>query len=82
MKVKELIKLLEKEDQEKDVVIRFALSNEDDTGYVLLPYLTGNYGSSTAIYAEYIATKEACNFVGQFDLKTLWENEYKRMGEK
>ena len=73
--------LRQKEDQEKDVVIRFALSNEDDTGYVFTTLLTGNYGSSIAIYAEYTATKEDCEFVGQFDLKTLWENEYKKMEE-
>ena len=73
MKVGELIKQLSNFDKEKEVVIRFALSNEDDIGYVLETITTGEYGSSIGIYSEYTATEEDCNFVGQKDLKSLWE---------
>lgn len=72
MKVKELIKQLSKFDEEKEVVIRFALSNEDDIGYVLETVTTGEYGSNVAIYSEYTTTKEDCDFMGQKDLKSLW----------
>lgn len=76
MKVKELVKLLEKQDQEKDVVIRFALSPEDEIGYVLEVVDVGSYVGTPAIYGEYTATKEDCDFMGQVDLKTVWEKEY------
>lgn len=77
MKVKELIKLLEKQDQEKNVVIRFCLSEKDKIGYVLEPFYVGTYFGKSAIYSEYTATKEDCDFIGQIDLETLWEKEYK-----
>lgn len=77
MKVKELIKLLEKQDKEEEVVVRFCLSEKDEMGYVLETFYVGNYFSETAIYGEYTATKEDCERVGQIDLKTLWEKEYK-----
>lgn len=79
MKVKDLIEHLQKYDMEQDVVIRFALDNEDDVGYVLIPFETGLYfKDECAIYAEYTATKEDCDFVGQVDLKEA----YKKMKEE
>lgn len=74
MKVKYLIKHLQKYDMEQDVVIRFALDNEDDVGYVLIPFETGLYfKDECAIYAEYTATKEDCDFVGQVDLREAYQ---------
>ncbi len=79
MKVKDLIEHLQKYDMEQDVVIRFALDNEDDVGYVLIPFETGLYfKDECAIYAEYTATKEDCDFIGQVDLKEA----YKKMKEE
>lgn len=78
MKVKDLIRVLEKEEQDKEVIVRFGLSENDEVGYVLLTATTGHYGDKVAIYGAYNATKEDCEFVGQFDLKTLWENEYSK----
>lgn len=79
MKVKELIEHLQKYDMEQDVIIRFALENEDDVGYVLIPFETGLYfKDECAIYAEYTATKEDCDFIGQVDLKEA----YKKMKEE
>ena len=77
MKVKELIEKLNKYDGEKEIVIRFAVSVEDEIGYVLNPKLLGEYGNSIAIYGEYEHTKEDCEFIGQIDLKELWEKEVK-----
>ena len=78
MKVKELIEQLKNFDEDKDVIIRFCLSKEDDMGYYLEPALVNSRISDIAIYAEYTATKEDCDFIGQFDLKELWENEYNK----
>lgn len=79
MKVKELINLLQKYDLEQDVIIRFGLDNDDDIGYVLEPFDTGLYfKDECAIYAEYTATKEDCDFIGQVDLKEA----YKKMKEE
>lgn len=79
MKVKELINLLQKYDLEQDVIIRFGLDNDDDVGYVLEPFDTGLYfKDECAIYAEYTATKEDCDFIGQVDLKEA----YKKMKEE
>lgn len=78
MKVKELIEKLEKFDKEKEVVIRFGLTEEDEVGYVLETFATGEYGKSVAIYSEYTATEEDCNFIGQVDLKRAYENELNR----
>ena len=72
MKVKELIEKLQKYDGEKEVFIRFALDSEDEIGYVLETYLTGEYGKDVAIYADYTATKEDCVFIGQVDLKEAY----------
>ena len=74
MKVKELIEKLQKFDKENDVIIRFVLDNEDDVGYVLVPLETGLYfKDECAIYAEYTATKEDCDFIGQVDLKEAYQ---------
>lgn len=79
MKVKEMIEHLQKYDMEQDVIIRFALDNEDDIGYVLVPFEIGLYfKDECAIYAEYTATKEDCDFIGQVDLKEA----YKKMKEE
>ena len=75
MKVKKLIQKLNKYDKEKEVVIRFGLSEKDDVGYVLETFETGEYGDNAAIYAEYTATAEDCAFMGQVDLKKAYENE-------
>lgn len=73
MKVKDLIEKLNNFDKEKEVVIRFGLSKDDDIGYVLETITTGEYGEDFAIYAEYTATKEDCDFIGQVDLKEAYQ---------
>ncbi len=78
MKVKDIIEQLQKYDLEQEVIIRFALDNEDEIGYVLKPFHTGLYfKDECTIYAEYTATKEDCEFIGQVDLKEA----YKKMKE-
>lgn len=78
MKVKELMEKLQKCDEEKEVIIRFGLDDRDDVGYILETFATGEYGKAISIYAEYTATKEDCDFVGQIDLKEA----YKKMLEE
>lgn len=79
MKVKELIEKLSKMEQDREVIIRFALDKEDDIGYVLEIAFVGQiYEDKVAIYAEYTATKEDCEFIGQVDLKEA----YKKMKEE
>ncbi|MBO5348968.1 MAG: hypothetical protein J6A89_04015 [Clostridia bacterium] len=73
MQVKELIEQLKKFDENQEVIIRFAVSTKDDIGYVLIPKMLDEYGTEIAIYANYEHTKEDCNFIGQKDLKELWE---------
>lgn len=74
MKVKQLIEQLQKYDLEQDVIIRFGLDNEDDIGYILEPFDTGLYfKDECAIYAEYTATKEDCDFIGQVDLREAYK---------
>lgn len=73
MTVKELKERLNNFDENKEVIIRFCLSNEDEIGYVLEPVLVNPRISDIAIYAEYTATEEDCAFIGQKDLKKLWE---------
>lgn len=79
MKVKELIEKLSKMEQDREVIIKFALDKEDDIGYVLEIAFVGQiYEDKVAIYAEYTATKEDCEFIGQVDLKEA----YKKMKEE
>ena len=73
MQVKELIEQLKKFDENQEVIIRFAVSTKDDIGYVLIPKILDEYGTEIAIYSNYEHTKEDCNFIGQKDLKELWE---------
>lgn len=74
MKVKELIEQLQKYDLEQEVIIRFALDNEDEIGYILKPFDLGVYfKDECAIYAKYTATKEDCDFIGQVDLKEAYQ---------
>lgn len=83
MKVKDLIEHLQKYDMEQDVVIRFALDNEDDVGYVLIPFETGLYfKDECAIYAEYTATKEDCDFIGQVDLREAYQKIKEERNER
>ncbi len=79
MKVKELIEKLSEMEQDREVIIRFGLDKEDDIGYVLeTAFVEQIYEDEVAIYAEYTATKEDCDFIGQVDLK----DAYKRMLEE
>ena len=74
MKVKELVEKLSKMDQDRDVIIRFGLDKEDEIGYVLIPAFVGQiFEDEVAIYAEYTATKEDCDFIGQVDLKEAYQ---------
>lgn len=73
MKVKDLIEELKKYDENRDVLIRFAVSNEDEIGYYLRPTDTALITSDVYIYASYDTTEEDCDFIGQKDLKKLWE---------
>ena len=75
MKVKELIEKLNKFDKEKEVLIRFSVSNKDEIGYVLNPKILDEYGTSVAIYGIYEHTAEDCDFMGQVDLKKAYEHE-------
>lgn len=73
MKVKEMIEKLSKFDENKEIIIRFAVSNKDDIGYILEPKIIDEYIEAVAIYSNYNSTEEDCNFIGQKDLKKLWE---------
>ena len=74
MLVKELIEKLQKCNQERQVEIRFALDKDDEIGYILEPILvTEIYDDEVGIYAEYTATKEDCEFIGQVDLKEAYQ---------
>lgn len=78
MKVKELIEKLNKFDKEKEVLIRFSVSNKDEIGYVLNPKILDEHGTSVAIYGIYEHTAEDCDFMGQVDLKKAYEHELER----
>lgn len=80
MKVKELIEKLNKiENQDREVLIRFALDSEDEIGYILEPFAVENFlDTEVYIYSHYGATEDDCAFVGQVDLKQA----YKRMLEE
>ena len=78
MKVKDLIEKLKKYDENKEVLIRFAVSDEDEIGYYLRPTFTDLIATDVYIYASYDTTEEDCDFIGQYDLKKLWEDEYNK----
>lgn len=67
MKVKELIKRLQECDSEKEVGIRFGLDKDDEIGYWLEIVFVEDIIDNCNIYAEYTATKEDCDFIGQVD---------------
>lgn len=73
MKVKELIEQLQKCDLEKEVGIRFSLDKEDEIGYWLEIAFIEDMIDNCNIYAEYKATKEDCDFVGQVDLREAYQ---------
>ena len=75
MKVKELIEQLKNFDEDKDVIVIFNLSKEDELGYWLEPAFVRTKKSFIAIYSEYTATKEECDMFGQPHLTELWEKE-------
>lgn len=79
MKVKELVEKLNKiENQDREVLIRFALDSEDEIGYILEPFAVEDFLDNEAyIYSHYGATAEDCAFVGQVDLKEA----YRKMKE-
>lgn len=78
MKVKDLISMLQKQNQDKEVIIRFALDPEDEIGYILETIYVGEYFNECAIYGAYNTTKEDCEFIGQIDL----EEAYKKYGKQ
>lgn len=73
MKVKELIEKLQKCNPEKEVGIRFGLDKDDEIGYWLEIAFVEDVIDTCNIYAEYIATKKDCDFVGQVDLKEAYK---------
>lgn len=74
MTVKQLIEKLQQFDENREVIIRFGLDKDDEVGYVLEIYTAEQiFENEVAIYAEYTATKEDCNFVGQVDLKEAYQ---------
>ena len=75
MKVKDLKKELSKYDDELDIIIRFALDKEDDWGHNLVPVASmQTFEDRIVIYAEYVDTKEDCDFVGQVYLVDAYKN--------
>ncbi len=72
MKVKELMEELKKYDEDKEVIIRFGLSEDDDIGYGLETVTVEDRISDIAIYAEYTATPEDCALFGQVDLNEAY----------
>lgn len=85
MKVKDLKKELSKYDDELDIIIRFALDEEDDWGHNLVPVTTQQtFEDRIIIYAEYADKKEDCDSVGQVYLvdaykKALEEEEWNKL---
>lgn len=73
MNVKELKEQLNTLDENLEVLIRFAVSDKDELGYYLRPKVAEKHIGQVYIYADYDTTEEDCNFIGQKDLKKLWE---------
>lgn len=80
MTVLELINKLKKYDKNAEVVIRFAIDKEDETGYILTPFDTGKYFDSVGIYCEDENTEEDYDFIGQMSLELL-NNNTKRIND-
>ena len=74
MTVKELIDKLQKYDKNAEVVIRFAIDEKDETGYILIPFDTGKYFDTVGIYCEDENTEQDYDFIGQMSLKLLHNN--------
>lgn len=82
MKVKEIIEKLSKMEQDREVIIRFGLDKNDDIGYILVPFAIEQiFEDEVAIYAEYTATKEDCDFIGQVDLKEAYLKQAYKQNE-
>lgn len=74
MKVKELIEKLQQFDKDKEVIIRFALDEDDDIGYILNPISCMQFfNEQVEIISTYDSTKEDCDFIGQVDLKEAYK---------
>lgn len=80
MKVKDLIRKLQKFNPDEKVIIRFAVSPEDEIGYTLETNSVDKYFEDCVIYANYKDKKEDCYFVGQVPLKEAYE-EYGKYTE-
>lgn len=72
MKVKEMIEKLSKFDENKEILIRYKVSNKDLFGYILKPESIYETIETAVIYGNY-STDEDCSYIGQKDLKKLWE---------
>lgn len=81
MKVKDMISMLQKHNPDEEVIIRFALDQEDEFGYILETVYVGEYYNDCAIYGAYNTTKEDCEFIGQIDLAEAYK-EYGKQNEK
>lgn len=77
MKVKDMISMLQKHNQEEEVIIRFELDPEDEIGYILETIDVGKYFDDCAIYGAYNTTKEDCEFIGQVDLTEAYKKSKK-----
>lgn len=75
-KIKLLEQSLNEQIEEKQVYMN--MLEKDDVGYVLETFETGEYGDNVAIYAEYTATAQDCDFMGQIDLIKAYEHELER----
>lgn len=74
MTVLELINKLEKYDKNAEVLIRFALDEEDEIGYIFKTVGCYEYlDDRLYIIGEDVTTSEEYTSVGQFDLKELYK---------
>lgn len=82
MKVKELIEKLQQFDKDKEVIIRFALDEDDDIGYILNPISCIQFfNEQVEIISTYDSTKEDCDFIGQVDLREAYKKNKRRGGQ-
>lgn len=80
MTVIELINKLEKYNENAEVVVRFAIDEKDEIGYLLTPFDTGKYFDNVGIYCKDENTEEDYDFIGQMSLKLL-NNNTKRIND-